>query len=283
MLDKSKLKKLKLIVFDLDGTLLSDNNQIGKESVQLIKELGVMGVKFSFATGRIHSAITEHADTLNLHTPLISLDGSLIKTHPEAKIIFESYVPARYIKKAIKYADELLLKIALCHPEAIYYTETNSSIPSLLDKFGAKYIHVNSYENLVNRTLEVVVAGDMKKAVRLFHSRMMFPYSFGLNTSYYKSHSRGDLYYVEARKAGTNKGTGLKRLAKYLKININETAVMGDWYNDRHLFSTGALAVAVQNAVSEIKYHSSFITKRTNNEDAAAEFLEMVYKAKKTS
>lgn len=282
-MDKNRLKKLKLIVFDLDGTLLSDNNEIGEETIRLVNELRNMGLRFSFASGRLHSAITEHADTLNIRTPLISLDGSLIKNHPDKKIIFESYIPARYVKKAIKYADQLLLKIALCHPEAIYYTDTNAAIPSLLDKFGAKYINVNSYEEYMNRTLELVVAGDMKKSVSLFHNRMMFPYTFGLSTSYYKSHSRVDLYYVEARKAGTNKGTGLKRLAKYLGINIKETAVMGDWYNDRHLFNTGAFSVAVQNAVDEIKYHSDFITKRTNNEDAAAEFLEMVYKAKKTN
>ena len=282
MIDNKRLKKLKLIVFDLDGTLLNDNNEIGEETKNLVMELKSLGLRFSFATGRLHSSIVEHADTLNLRTPLISLDGSLIKNYPKGEILFESYIPSRYVNKAIKYADHLLLKIALCHADSIYYTDHNSAIPSLLDKFGAEYKEVDSYENYMKNTLELVVAGDMKESVRLFNNKMMFPYMFGLSTSYYKSHSRGDLYYVEVRKSGTDKGTGLKRLAKHLKVSMKETAVMGDWYNDRKLFDTGALSIAVQNAVNEIKYHAEYVTKRTNHEDAAAEFLRMVLKAKKS-
>ena len=281
MIDKKRLKNLKLIVFDLDGTLLNSNNEIGRESRELITELRGLGVRFSFASGRLHSAIIEHANTLDLRTPLVSLDGSLIKSHPKGELIFESYIPSRYVKKAVNYADKLLLKIALCHGDAIYYTDHNSTIPEMLDKFGAKYVEVGSYEHYLDKTLEIVVAGDMKNAVRLFHRKMMFPYTFGLGASYYKSHSRGDLYYVEVRKSGTDKGTGLKRLSKHLGIRITETAVMGDWYNDRKLFETGALSIAVQNAVNEIKYHADFVTEKTNDEDAAAEFLNMVLLAKK--
>jgi hypothetical protein len=248
----------------------------------MVKELRSLGVRFSFATGRLHSSIIEHADQLNLQTPLISLDGSLVKNYPKGEIIFESYIPTRYVEKAIKYADAFLLKIALCHGDAIYYTDHSSAIPSLLDKFGAQYYEVDSYENYMKNTLELVVAGDMRESVRSFYNKMMFPYMFGLSTSYYKSHSRGDQYYVEVRRAGTDKGTGLKRLAKHLNISIKETAVMGDWYNDRKLFDTGALSIAVQNAVNEIKYRADFVTERTNNEDAAAEFLNLVLKAKKS-
>ncbi|MBN1300963.1 MAG: HAD family hydrolase [Melioribacteraceae bacterium] len=281
MFTKRNLQRLKLIVFDLDGTLLSDDNSIGDETRELVNELKSFGVKFSFATGRLHSAIIGHAETLGLNNPLISLDGSLIKNYPSGEVIFESGIPLRHMKKAVKYADNLLLKFALCHGDAIYYTELNSSIPDMLDKFGATYVEINDLDCYLDNTLEFVVASEMRESVRAFHKRMMFPYMLGISTSFYKSHRRGDLYYVEARKSGTDKGTGLKRLSKHLKIQIDETAVMGDWYNDRELFKTGALSIAVQNAVNEIKYHSNYITKRTNNEDAAAEFLKMVLEAKK--
>jgi 3-deoxy-D-manno-octulosonate 8-phosphate phosphatase KdsC-like HAD superfamily phosphatase len=46
------------------------------------------------------------------------------------------------------------------------------------------------------------------------------------------------------------------------------------------LFRTKALKIAVANAVDEIKWMSDYITKRDNNEDATAEFLEMIIKAK---
>jgi len=281
MIRKDLLKNIRLIVFDLDGTLLTSDNRIGSESIRLVNELRKYNVRFSFATGRLHSAIIEHAETLSLKTPLISLDGSLIKNYPEDNIIFESYIPAKYVKKAIALADKLLLKIALCHGDAIYYTEHNSSIEMLLDNFGAKFEEIKQYGDYVDKTLELVVSGEYKDPIKYLANKMAFPYTFGLSTSYYKSHRRGDIYYFEARKQGVNKGTGLKKLASHLGIKISETAVMGDWYNDRHMFDTGALKIAVANAVPEIKHHADLITKKTNDEDAAAEFLQMVLQAKK--
>jgi hydroxymethylpyrimidine pyrophosphatase-like HAD family hydrolase len=54
-----------------------------------------------------------------------------------------------------------------------------------------------------------------------------------------------------------------------------------DRYNDRSLFRTKALKIAVANAVDEIKQMADHVTKKTNNEDATAEFLEMVLEAKR--
>lgn len=280
MINKQILNKLKVIVCDLDGTLLSTDGMIGKETIRLVKILKEKGMQFSFASGRLHSALIYYAETLNIKTPLISLDGSLIKSFPNGNVIFESFVPERYVTKAINLADKYLLKIALCQSEAIYYTESNSVIPNMMDKFGAKYEEVSSYDNYTANTLEIVFASDYKESIKYVKKKLTFPYAFGLNTSYFKSHSHSGIYYLEVRKTGINKGTGLKRLLKYLNLKEKETAVIGDWYNDRALFETGALKIAMANAVPEIKSRADFITNKTNNEDGVAEFLEMVLKSK---
>ncbi len=279
MIDYEKLKNIKLIVSDLDGTLLNGNNEIGAESQKLIKALLAKGMRFTFATGRLHSAIVEHANLLGLKTPLITLDGSIIKTLNN-EVVFESYLPLKHVKKAIKLADFNLVNIALCHADAIYYTEHSPLVPQVIDKLGAKYVEVDSLDDYLDETLEVVFAGDYKDSIKYIEKKMTFPFSFGLNTSFYKSHRRGSIYFFEVRKHGSSKGSALTRLLKKLKININNVAVMGDWYNDRSLFETNAFKVAVNNAVNEIKNKADFITSQDNVNDGVAEFLEMVLKAK---
>lgn len=279
MLDKKKLNNLKLIVFDLDGTLLNSHGEIGEESIRLVKELKKKGVRFTFASGRLHSAFVHHAKTLNLETPLISLDGSIIKSLDD-EIIFESYIPSKYVNRAVKFADYYMLKIALCHADAIYYTDNNSMIPDLMEKFGAKYIEVDSYEDYLNNTLEIVMVGEYKGAVKQVVKKLSFPYAFGLDISFYKSHRKGDIYFFEARKRGVSKGKGLIRLAKHLSLNIHEIAVLGDWYNDLQLFKTDALKIAMANAVHDIKDLADLVIKRTNDEDGTAEFLELVLRAR---
>lgn len=279
MLDPKKLKNIKLIVSDLDGTLLNGFNEIGKESQLLIKSLIAKGVEFTFATGRLHSATQEHAEKLGIKSPLITLDGSMIKTISN-DIIFESYLSKKYVKKSIKLADFNLVNIALCHADAIYYTEHSPLVPKVIDKFGANYVEVDSLYDYIDETLEVVFASDYKDSLKFIEKRLTFPYAFGLNTSFYKSQRRGSIYFFEVRKHGSSKGKALERLLKYLKINILDVAVIGDWHNDRTLFETNAVKIAVNNAVSEIKAKSDFITSRDNENDGVAEFLEMVLKAK---
>ncbi len=277
---EEKLKKLKLIVFDLDGTLLSDEGVIGDKSKSIIKELKKLDVTFSFATGRLHSAIIGIAEELLVKAPLISLDGSLIKSYPENKVLYEYSLKRKHVLKAISFAEKCFLNIALCHGDAIYYTEHNSLIPRLMDKFGARYEEIKDYNGYIENTLEIVFAGDNKDIIKYIQGRMDVPYVFGVNTSFFKSHRNTGIYYLEIRRKGANKKTGFLHLLKYFKLKVEQTAVVGDWYNDIALFQTNALKVALSNAVPEIKKFADIKLSKNNNEDGAGEFLEMVLNAK---
>lgn len=280
MVDTQRLQKLELIVFDLDGTLINDDGEIGTESIKLVKELKDLGVTFTFASGRLYSALTKFAEQLDLKTPLISLDGAYIKYFPNGETVYEEYIPRAKVEKAIHLADQFLIKYALCHAEAIFYTEHNEVVPDLVDKFGAKFQEVETYNDLLNNTLEVLFISDYKDRLRYIKKCLDFPRTLGLITSYSKSTSNEGLYYLEIKRRGSSKASGLKHLLRHLHINIKNTAVIGDWYNDIELFETKAVKVALDNAVHDIKERADIITKRNNNQDGVAEFLEQVKRAK---
>ena len=208
------------------------------------------------------------------------MDGALIKSHREGTVLFESFVKEKYVRKAITLADTFLLNIALCHDDAIFYTERNSVIPQIMEKFGARYEEVKSYDEYCSRTLEVVFASDYKDNLRYVYNRLGFPYTFGLDRSYFRSQSRDNIYYLEIRNKGTSKGMGFKRLLKYMKYKVSQAAVIGDWYNDLSLFEVGGFKVAVSNAVAEVKRHADFITAHDNNSGGVGEFIEMILRAK---
>jgi len=280
MISKEVLKRIQLVVFDLDGTLIDDEGNLHPETADLIKRLKNLDVKFSMATGRLHSAVLNFARILEIDAPLITLDGTLIKSPITNEVIFQSSVPEKITLKAISLADKYFLKIALCHGDAIYYTEENSLIPSLLEKFGAKYERIYSYLGYTKDTLEIVMTSDYSNMLRQASNRLSFPYTFGVRTSFYKSHSHGGIYYLEVRKMGSNKGRGLLRLCKYLRIKVKNAAVLGDWYNDKSLFETDSLKIAMSNAVPELKRLSDMVTKLSNNEGGVNEFLRLLIKAK---
>lgn len=281
MLDKKLLEKLEVIVFDLDGTLLNQYGEIGEKSIEYIHELKKMGMRFSFATGRLHNTIVGFASQLGLETPLVSLDGAIIKSYPANKIVYESYIKPSYVKKAISMADEALLKVALSHDEAIYYTASNSLVPQLMEKYEANFEQIESYDTFIDKTLEIVICGDYKKSIKKIEEKMKFPGAIGLKTSFYKSQDQDGVYFLEIRNKKCSKGDGFLRLLKHLKVNVKKSAVLGDWYNDKSLFRTKALKIAMANAVEEIKSMADYTLDKTNNEDGVADFLEKVIEAKK--
>lgn len=277
---QNRLKKLKLIVFDLDGTLLSNDGEIGKDTKYYVAELKKLGVQFSFASGRLHTAIEDYAKELNIQAPVISLDGCYIKNLAGDKVIFEMAVKPKHLLRALKFADHYLLNIAFCHSDAIYITEQNSVLPQIMDKFGAEYREIDAYENYFPNTLEIVFAGSNKEWIKYVFNKMSFPYCTGLALNYYQSHSNEGIYYLEVRRKGSSKAKGFARLCRGLKVRQTEAAVLGDWYNDLPMFKTKALKVAVANAIPELKRMADIVTNRDNDNDGTAEFLEMVYKAK---
>ena len=149
----------------------------------------------------------------------------------------------------------------------------------MLSKYGAYYTQVDSYENYISGTLEIVCSSDMKDSIKEMEEKFNFPYSVGCNTSYFRSKKNENIYYLEIRKAGSSKGKALTRLLRHLSIKPPKAAVIGDWYNDITMFQTKAIKVAVANAIPELLNAADIITTRSNNEDGTAEFFEMVLKS----
>lgn len=279
--EKIPFKNIDHIITDIDGTLLNDNGELGLESKKMLKGLMDLNVMVSFATGRLHSAVTDLARELFLNGYIISLDGALIKNFTTDKILYESYLKKSHVKKAISLCEENLVNIVLCHSSAIYYTENNSIIPSLLSKYGASYTKVKSYNDYLAGTLELVCSSDMKTSIKNIEDKFTFPSASGCNTSYFRSKKNENIFYLEIRKAGSSKGKAVKRIMKYSSIKSSKTTVIGDWYNDITMFDTNAYKVAVANAIPELINKADFVTSKTNREDGMAEFLELVLKSKR--
>ena len=186
---------------------------------------------------------------LQINTPVISLDGCCISNPVNNEIIFESFVPTRYVDKALKYADQFPVKYSSLQTEAIYLTESNSAMKEMMNKFGARFEEIDDYNKIKDKALEIVFASDYKDNVKFVKDKMSFPYSLGLNLSYYRSLRHEGIYYLEVRKRGANKGKALRKLLKNISIKEKQVAVIGDWFNDISLFETNALKITLENGI----------------------------------
>lgn len=275
----SRLKRIKVVVSDVDGTLTTNENLLGEQTIDLVRKLKTKNVLTTFATQRIHSSIVDFARELDIEIPMITINGALIQDL-KGNAIFKAVINPKYVKKALDFCDIFFVRIALVYNDEIIYTENNSVLRDFMYRIGTNYRLVDSYKDYVNNVLEIIMMGNEKAVIKHIQKKLNFPFKFFVYAKYYRSSTRLGIYNLEIRKTGTSKLTALKKLARHLRCRRHEVAVIGDWYNDRELFEFGGLNIALQNAVAELKNKAHYITEKTNNEDGVGEFLKLLYDSK---
>lgn len=273
---KSRLKKVKLIVSDVDGTLTNSYDCVGSKTVEYVSKLKEKGIYFTFATQRMHSSIVKIAEQLQVSIPIITVNGALIQDL-KGNILYKSMINPDYVRRAIFYAERYFVRIALCCTNEIIYTEHNSVLSDFMRRMGTEYRLVKSYEPYVNDVLEIIMMGNDKNIIKYIQRKLNFPFKLYVNAKYFRGSSSLGIYNLEVKKPRINKKTAIKRLIKYLKVKKSQVVVMGDWYNDRELFEFGGTNVALKNSVAELKNLAHYVVDKGNEEDGVGEFLEMLY------
>lgn len=274
---KKRFKNIKLIVSDIDGTLVNDANEISSLTVDLVKKLKQKNILFSLASQRVHSSIVPLANELDIQIPFASLNGSLIQDSKGKVILNKSLIDKKYVEKAIDLAEKNYIKIALCYNDKIVYTEDNSVLRDFMSRLGTTYSLVDSYDNYTDNVLEIIMSGNDRKVTKNIQSKMTLPFGLRLKVKYYRSQSFHGVYNIEIIRKGVSKKTALKKLAKYLGLKKDNVMVFGDWYNDRDLFQFGGTNIALENAVDDLKEMADYVSDLSNEDDGVGNFLKMFY------
>ncbi len=275
---KKKLQQIKYVASDLDGTLLHDDNSISKYTLDLVVKLQSMGIGIVILSGRTDAFIRSYSDVLRSKLPIVSLNGSLIKKN-NGEILYGSF-----IKKELC---ELICEIAGRYPEMTLGAFTPSGILHETPTINLpKYLRSNPEEQKRVKTLAeyfdqtvLYVATGPYAAVQEIIRKTAKAFQDSITRVVYQTRSGTDLYYLELKNNYVTKGTALEFLAKYLNVKLKNFAAIGDFDNDIEMCRFAGVSAALRNAVDSLKDVVDFVTRKTNNEDGAAEFLQLIIDA----
>jgi Cof subfamily protein (haloacid dehalogenase superfamily) len=277
----NKLRNVKLIVSDIDGTLVTSEHRLNDDIIHLANKLEAKGVSFSIASQRVLSSIKPIAEKLNIKIPIISLNGSLIQDIMGENILYKGIINSKFIEKAVQFAEKYFVKIALSYNDVIVYTEDNSTFKDFFPIPDAEYLCIESYnEKYYDGVLRIYMAGNEKKSILKIKSRIKPFFNFALRIDYFRSHSHKSLYKLEIQPAGVSKKKALGILAKNLGVTKDEIVVIGDWYNDVELFEFGAINVTLNNGIMDLKKRADYVSPYSNDEGGMEDFLNILYNSK---
>lgn len=260
---------IKLIVSDIDGTLVKDgdsgvNPEVFDVVTRLAKEKGIC---FAAASGRQAASIKYAFQPIQDEIFFISDNGSCLGRGSELlQVSPMDQEAAAELIKAIRQTPDLEVLVSGARRA---YLESK-------DKEFCDWIR-HSYHFDVEDVEDVLLTGDTIIKIAAYKKENVQEASEGLVKEFshrMKMAISGDMW-MDCMDVGVNKGAAVKCLQEHLGITPEETMVFGDQMNDLEMMQQGYYSFAVGNARPEVKEAARFQTD-TNINDGVLKILKLL-------
>lgn len=282
---------VKLIATDMDGTLLNAAHEVSQENIEAIQYAQSRGVTVTIATGRAFYEANDPIKPTGLKVPYICLNGAEVRDESfdivhTSSLNHELYQRIRnvLVRENIYYQIYTNFGIYTEDPErdlAIYldiakYSGQQPDVEKIRQhinhriEIGTLKV-VNNYDNIESVTGELIMKvlahdTDLDKIARV---KADLSESSNLAVS---SSSKGNL---EITHIDAQKGLALCAIAEKLGIDMKDTMAIGDNLNDKSMLDRAGIAVAMDNALPELKENATFVTA-SNEESGVAKAIYRV-------
>lgn len=271
----------KIVMIDLDGTLLDDNKNVSKKNIEMINKVyKEKGVIFVIATGKNINDITYITNAIGepINQYIIASNGAVIKDNVRDEYILKKYL-----------TDEEVITIIDTYKKynCIGLIQTEQG-PVIEDKLAAEVENVTYAEKLKEYVLEnkisniaLITPMGKEEDLELLKNELESKFDTLASTAVcdFTHTNNGKTYsckYIDVMKEGSTKANAIKTLIDYLNISKEEVIAIGDGGNDIPMFEIAGLKIGMGNASDYVKSKVDYITD-TNNNDGVAKALEHVF------
>ncbi len=255
---------IKLIVTDMDGTLLDDNHRINEEFWSIFEELKRRGISFASASGRQYYNLVKNFESIKDEIYFVAENGTYVAHKGEE--LFINALPLtdahKLIDKARKIEDSY---IVLCGKEAAYIENNDEIFVAEVSKYYERFEVVKDLKKVKDDILKVTLC-NFESAEENVH-----PY-FIEDEKNYKVTVSGSIW-LDIVKLDANKGVAIKRLQEILDVTPEETVAFGDYLNDVEMLEDAYYSYAMENAHPRLKESARFIAK-SNNDNGVVEEIK---------
>ncbi|MFC3040496.1 HAD family hydrolase [Virgibacillus xinjiangensis] len=248
------------IFIDMDGTLLTNSNEISERNMEAVSRLANQGVKVFLATGRQYEITAPYHAALGLKTPMICLNGASIHDGITGNAIHTRQIHLdeehfHYVTASVP------CNIMIHTTDGLFCRQNSAEVAEWVKESGippryigdlrkAEYQHVLKYS--------IRTGAQSPELSRLFKD---------------KGHVIDWEDGFEIVAPGVSKWSAINKLLQAFRINSRETVAIGDGPNDLQMLQSAGTGVAMANAHPEVKAAADFITTH-HQRDGLAEFIE---------
>ena len=254
-------KDVKIIIADLDNTLLKNDKSISQYSQEIIKKSKDQGILFGIATARAVITAKEYIDMLR---PEIEIYHGGVITRNSGRLFAENII-SQDTTSALLYELEKsgAAESISVHTSEGYFTNSKKNKPYNDDY--STFFYCDFEHPFIKPAHKIAVVYKDGDAV----SRIARKY-IDTDITFYRD---SEIATIALKKA--TKQNAIEDLLNALNIESKNTAAFGDDYTDIGMLEYCGLGVAVENAIQPVKDAADDVCG-SNEEDGVARYIEVM-------
>ncbi|MDD3192283.1 MAG: HAD family hydrolase [Oscillospiraceae bacterium] len=233
-----------LVVTDIDDTLLPHEGEIPQRNLEAIHRFQQKGGKFTFATGRSHYHCAELYRTLGINVPSAQNNGAYLYDCTTQTVLERTFVPRTanaYIKEACRAFPDMAVAVSMEDE----FRAISSAQSMEKQKAYLNNRQVYNIDEIGQDWFKILFVRAPEQMDELHRWLDAHP----LEGTYYTNSSA---VFCEMMAKGVDKGTGLRKLARVMGVDVRDTFAIGDFYNDIDMLKAAGTSVAVGDGAQDI-------------------------------
>ena len=272
---KRRFGKVKLIALDLDGTTLTGDKRITPEVGDAIRRAKDAGYVITFVTGRMFGATAPFARALNLDIPVVCMNGTLIADAHTGNVLYEQTLTKECARQVLNRVNGAPIHPFVYEGDNICHRVEDPDILKYLEWWAVNLKEVDEFSiQKYKKIYQVLFIGEMTTLKKIALD-LKAQTDCDVVTFSYPS-PRYPLHFLEIKSPGDSKGEGLRFLRDYYGYSKEETLAVGDYVNDFELLEEAGVAVAIANALDDLKQKADYVTDLSNEENGVAQLLDLI-------
>lgn len=235
----------RLVVIDLDGTLLNADHQIGEFTKQTIQALHEKGMELMIATGRHFQDVYLLAQQLEVPLSLITSNGARVHDY-HGKLLYENHIPEPLVQEVLEISQGYEVHRNIYQGDVWLVEEPNEPLLAIHHASGFGYSQVDFAELnpahidkfYFTAAHETLVPLEQKLQER-FGEELYITFTTEI--------------YLEIMNKGVSKGRALSQLCAERGIPASEVMAFGDGFNDIDMLQWVGHPVVMENAHEQLK------------------------------
>ncbi|MGQ9872906.1 Cof-type HAD-IIB family hydrolase [Leptodesmis sp.] len=268
---------IKLLVLDIDGTIVGMNNEINEAVKQAVQAVQTKGVQVAIATGRMYRSALRFYKDLGATLPLMTYQGGLIKDPATGTVHRHWTVPKSSALKLLDYFEQPALRSQL---SVHFYINDQLYVREITPETEA-YVDRSSVTAIAVGDLRSVLDTEPTKILALCDDSDLISHTLNTLRQRYEP---AELYlttsvatFFEATNPLVNKGTAVQYLAEeYLGLKPENVMTIGDNFNDVEMIQYAGIGVAMGNAPDGVKAMADWVAPSIEEDGAVAAIEEFL-------